>query len=264
MRPIRYIARSVLPSVLLLALAACTTPEIRDMVEDPPRPEPAAGSVFVFECPGDGPRVPVQVTGETAWLFLPERTVPLEREAAASGAKFSGGGAMFWNKGGAATLELDGQTWRDCRSRPSEAVWAEARLRGVAFRAVGGAPGWHLEITPGERIELVTDYGERKRAFTPQDPLADPAAGVVTWRADGPGQGIRVDLREGRCVDGRSGEVFDTRVTVTLAGETFRGCGRWLGESPPESERRTGMQCPVRRGILATCISISAGPTARR
>lgn len=226
-----------LKTILMVSLffqTACTTPEIRDMVTEPSSPKPVAGSVFVFECPEDGPRLTVQITGETAWLFLPERTVPLVRKTAAWGAKFSGEEMMFWNKGEEAILEIDGQTWRNCESRPSEAVWAEARLRGVAFRAVGNAPVWSLEITPGERIELVTDYGERKRVFDPQDPLEDPVTGVVTWRADGPNQEIRVDLQEGRCVDKISGEAFDTRVTVTLEAETYRGCGRWLGESPLE------------------------------
>lgn len=239
MHRIRSIARSILLPLFLTAFAACTTPEIRDMVAEPSPPKPVAGSVFVFECPEDGPRLTVQITGETAWLFLPERTVPLGRQAAASGAKFSGEEIRFWNKGEEAILEIDGQTWQNCQSRPSRAVWAEARLRGVAFRAVGNEPAWSLEITPGERIELAVDSGKRKRAFTPQDPLEDPVTGEVTWRADGPNQDIRVDLREGRCVDETSGEVFDTRVTVTLDGETYRGCGRWLGESPPAEERRT-------------------------
>ncbi len=40
-----------------------------------------------------------------------------------------------------------------------DSVWHRAKLRGVAFRAIGQEPGWLLEITNGTEILLVTDYG---------------------------------------------------------------------------------------------------------
>ena len=44
-------------------------------------------------------------------------------------------------------------------------VWHAAKLRGVAFRAIGQEPGWLLEITNGEEILLVTDYGKNKKSY---------------------------------------------------------------------------------------------------
>lgn len=219
---------SILIVLLILLLTACTTPEIRDALEPPPPPEPVVGSVFVFQCPGEGPRFTAQITPDTAWLFFPEKTLALGRAESASGAKFAGEDTVFWNKGGEASLEMDGKTWTACASQPSEAVWEAARLRGVTFRALGNEPGWYLEIQPEERLELVTDYGERKRAFLPQKPIEDPVTGVITWRADGPTGDIRVDLRDETCTDTTSGESFERSVTVRLNEETYQGCGRWL------------------------------------
>ncbi len=43
--------------------------------------------------------------------------------------------------------------------------WHAAKLRGVAFRAIGQEPGWLLEIKNGEEILIVTDYGKNKNSF---------------------------------------------------------------------------------------------------
>ena len=50
-------------------------------------------------------------------------------------------------------------------------VWHKAKLRGVAFRAVGQEPGWLLEIINGEEILLVTNYGEKRQSLPYVDPI---------------------------------------------------------------------------------------------
>ncbi len=41
-------------------------------------------------------------------------------------------------------------------------VWHAAKLRGVAFRAIGQEPGWLLEMTTGEKILLITKLWPNK------------------------------------------------------------------------------------------------------
>ena len=50
-------------------------------------------------------------------------------------------------------------------------VWHAAKLRGVAFRAIGQEPGWLLEITNGEEILLVTDYGSNQSSMPYVEPV---------------------------------------------------------------------------------------------
>jgi hypothetical protein len=38
-------------------------------------------------------------------------------------------------------------------------VWHAAKLRGVAFRAIGQEPGWLLEMTTGEKILGAGNWG---------------------------------------------------------------------------------------------------------
>ncbi len=104
-------------------------------------------------------------------------------------------------------------------------VWHEAKLRGVAFRAIGQEPGWLLEIKNGEEILVVTNYGQNRNLFPYVDPREDKAARKTVFQVDANSS----VLIEGKpCRDSMSGESFDTTVTVTLGEQVFKGCGRAL------------------------------------
>lgn len=49
-------------------------------------------------------------------------------------------------------LEVGKKRHVHCKNNRAEAIWEDAKLRGVDFRAVGNEPGWHLELTAGERL----------------------------------------------------------------------------------------------------------------
>ena len=49
-------------------------------------------------------------------------------------------------------------------------VWHQAKLRGVAFRAVGQEPGWLLEITDGSEIIIVSNYGQNRAVYLYAEP----------------------------------------------------------------------------------------------
>ena len=104
-------------------------------------------------------------------------------------------------------------------------VWHKARLRGVAFRAIGQEPGWLLEIKNGEEILIVTNYGQNKMAYPYVEPQEDKAARRTVFQVDADTS----VLIEGKpCSDTMSGEKFQTSVTVKTAGKTLKGCGRAL------------------------------------
>jgi len=104
-------------------------------------------------------------------------------------------------------------------------VWHAAKLRGVAFRAIGQEPGWLLEITNGEEILIVTDYGKERKSLPYVEPREDKAARKTVFQIDADTS----VLIEGKpCTDSMSGESFQTTVTATLGGKTYKGCGRAL------------------------------------
>ena len=104
-------------------------------------------------------------------------------------------------------------------------VWHAAKLRGVAFRAIGQEPGWLLEVTNGEEILIVTDYGKERKSLPYIEPREDKAARKTVFQIDADTS----VLIEGKpCTDSMSGETFQTTVTATLGGKTYKGCGRTL------------------------------------
>ena len=104
-------------------------------------------------------------------------------------------------------------------------VWHKAKLRGVAFRAIGQEPGWLLEIKNGEEILLVTDYGKNRNAYPYVDPQENKATRQTVFQMD---DATSVLIEGKPCSDTMSGESFETTVTVTLDDRVLQGCGRAL------------------------------------
>jgi putative lipoprotein len=104
-------------------------------------------------------------------------------------------------------------------------VWHAARLRGVAFRALGQEPGWLLEIKNGEEILIVTDYGQNRVAYPYIEPQEDKAAGKTVLQVD---EDVSVLIESIGCTDSMSGESFEVTVTLTTGGQAYKGCGRAL------------------------------------
>jgi uncharacterized membrane protein len=105
-------------------------------------------------------------------------------------------------------------------------VWHQAKLRGVAFRAVGQEPGWLLEMTDGVEIVLVTNYGESRDSYPYVEPQVDQAARRTLFVLDE--HDLVIEIRGESCVDVMSGERFSTTVTITSEAFVLQGCGRAL------------------------------------
>lgn len=105
-------------------------------------------------------------------------------------------------------------------------VWHKAKLRGVAFRAVGQEPGWLLEITNGEEIVLATDYGENRQSLPYVDPIVHQDERRTEFILDS--YNTTIEIRGEHCTDSMSGESFEVTVTIFLQGRELHGCGRAL------------------------------------
>ena len=111
---------------------------------------------------------------------------------------------------------------------PARAVWEDAKLRGVDFRALGNEPGWYVEIDDGARITLVTDYGETRVETPAPVPDVGPRASRTTYAVQTEAHDLIITIEGRACQDNMSGEAFPSTVVVTLDGRRYQGCGRAL------------------------------------
>jgi putative lipoprotein len=216
----------LLPLLLGASLSACAGGEDSGSALDAAaRPEQRVlPRTLVYDCNGFefvtrlGP-------GEMA-LWLPQRYIVLSEVRSASGAKYEEGDVLFWSKGDEAMLQVGEVEYQGCRLRPERAPWADARRRGVDFRAVGNEPGWHLEIQDGRQLLFVGDYGEL-RVTTP-DPGVQGTGQGRSYLARTEAAELSVEILETPCFDNMSGEAFPAAVSVTVNGRQLHGCGRDL------------------------------------
>jgi putative lipoprotein len=189
----------------------------------------APPATFFFEC--EGLEFTARHDPKGIYLFLPGRTLLLPETPSASGAKYSDGKAVFWSKGEEALLEVDGTTYKACKNNRKRAVWEDAKLNGVDFRAVGNEPGWYLEIydkgTP-EKIDLVADYGQVYYTFPSVQRETRQSPHRTRYVARIGGHQLEATLEPGPCPDSMSGDTMETKVTLKLNNRTLQGCGKPL------------------------------------
>ena len=102
--------------------------------------------------------------------------------------------------------------------------WADARQRGIEFRAIGQEPGWLLEIDEGVSMRLLYDYAERSATTAAPPPVV--ANGRRTYTAATATDNLTVVVEDRPCQDVMSGDPFPATVTVTINGRELMGCGR--------------------------------------
>lgn len=108
-------------------------------------------------------------------------------------------------------------------------VWEAARARDVDFRAIGQEPSWHLELEEEREIRFVVN--DERHVFSP---VPRPSRGIESpslfYAVRSDGKTLNLIIEQTPCEDTMSGERFPATVTVELNGETYRGCGRELGD----------------------------------
>lgn len=90
------------------------------------------------------------------------------------------------------------------------------------FEARGNEPGWLLMLD-GERLRLQWNYGDDELTVPRPRTVATPEG--RRWVATTRGRDLQVDVVEVLCHDDMSGMPYPSRVTVSVDGETLRGCG---------------------------------------
>ena len=203
-------------------ITSIQTPEGPIVISNQDNPQ-----TFVYEC-GDGYSFTARVGEKNAWLFLPNQSVNLPLVSSDSDSKYSQGLIVYRAKGDKAVIEVGGNRHADCFNNRAKAIWEGAKLRGVDYRARGNEPGWHLEISKGDKIVFVADYGNNVYTFVAPQPVVNQDARKTIYKVLDD-QHIMEVLIEGRpCSDTMSGEPFDTTATVILDSKKYRGCGMAL------------------------------------
>ena len=105
-------------------------------------------------------------------------------------------------------------------------VWHAAKLRGVSFRAIGQEPGWLLEISTGEKIYLVTDYGRNKTSYRYVEPEVNRDLRRTVFSIEDKNLEVLIEGKD--CTDIMSGEKFAVSVSITVDRKQLKGCGRAL------------------------------------
>jgi membrane-bound inhibitor of C-type lysozyme len=225
--------------VLILSLAACrdgAAPPVASQVPAAATEPVAAEADIVSPSPvdepvtyrcGDGFTFRARYDENEVVLLLGDNDARvLEQVIAASGAKYEGEQAMLWSKGSEATLELDGQAHTACREQEIK----YPRPAADAFIAQGNEPGWRLEIHPGDRMELLADYGKTKVQMAA--PPALPDGDATVYHARNAKHELSVRIEPTACEDDMSGARYTATVTVRLDGKALRGCGGTMTSAP--------------------------------
>lgn len=116
-------------------------------------------------------------------------------------------------------------------SLATRSPWDEAKARGVAFRGVGNEPGWFVEVDQGRTpaLRATLDHGERTIEVNQATPLRS-SPGFTGKTADG--TTVMLHIQRETCSDGMSDERYPASVELTVGGQHYRGCGRFLVELP--------------------------------
>jgi putative lipoprotein len=210
-------------ALILMLSALCGCASVEEMSAPQPQPSPTVQLPITrrFQC--EKTSLVATFHGDRVDLEFPGRSITLPQAISASGARYTDGVSTFWDKGGQATLELDGAS-DTCRVVKDP--WQDAEARGVVFRAIGQEPGWSLEIDKATML-LRYDYGERELQMP--TPRAESKGPLTTYEGAAESRRLRVVIEDRACVDTMSGEKFPQTVTVEVDGRTLKGCGRRLG-----------------------------------
>ncbi len=198
--------------------------------------EPVAVDIVTYQC--DGIEVAAVFRGEdTVELDVDGKPLKLPRAVSASGARYAdASGNEFWSKGTSfALLTLAGEPRRSCGlpgTLPGTAN-AAPQARGP-FTAIGQEPGWRADVSPGTpaRLSASLDYGNRRIE------VAKAAATATGW--NGPaadGTAVTPTVTRKACKDRMSGEAFEAEATLTVADQSWSGCGRFNPDAAPPTPR---------------------------
>lgn len=209
----------------IAVLTGCNTAAPTAKIDNSPAKSPKQAITMMYECE-NGLSFVARLEEDTLWAFLPKQTLALEPTRTASGAKYQKGTDYIWMKGESAMVNYQQTLYKQCTNNRQEAIWQDAKFRGVSFRAVGNEPGWLMEIKPNESIEFKGNYGQQVINFKYKAPME--LANSSQFNLAQNDNLLTFEISNTPCRDTMSGQAFASSVKGKLNGKPFSGCGRAL------------------------------------
>ena len=100
-----------------------------------------------------------------------------------------------------------------------------AKQRGIFYRAYGNEPFWQLEIDEKKNSILFKKPGNEDKVYPYIEPKVDIEKGRTVYQLND-SQSIVIDNTT--CSGGSTGELYQTKVMLTLDVHPLNGCGREL------------------------------------
>ena len=187
-----------------------------------------SGRFDAWRCSPANQHLVTAVDDETLRLWSMHGAWQLPQAIVASGARYQAGDISFWNRGDKAQVETPrGQL--QCQLAKQRDAFTRDDYPGVMFLGRGNEPGWMVKLsneTP--EMTLVSNYGRETRTLPYMVSVMDNDAGrVVIENADAE-TFFRVRIEASACFDDMSGEPFPARVTLSIDGQQYKGCGQGI------------------------------------
>jgi uncharacterized membrane protein len=202
-----------------------------DSAVNPPAAQAALPSdvpaAMVYDC-GDLAITGTFGAGKVDLSFADGRTLTLPLVPSGSGARYADDqGNQLFAKGPEATLTVLGEADRTCATQDVGTLAADTAALGATFRARGNEPGWTAEVQLRDRpsMHVEVDYGNTKLDIAQAN---EDETGWSGTTSDGTQVALRVERVE--CLDDMSGEKFEAQAALSVAGEEYRGCGRFKSD----------------------------------
>lgn len=217
--------RHVLLLLSLVMICACNSVGSVSKSESAQTETSTKAVTMMFECENDLSFV-ARLEGQTLWAFLPQQTLALEPTRTASGAKYQKAADYVWLKGDNAMVNYQQTLYKNCVNNRQEAIWQDAKFRGVSFRAVGNEPGWLIEITPNVHVKYFTNYGRFETVLPYKKPIETEQSSMFELTKNQ--NTLLFEIINKPCTDTMSGQKFASSVRGQFNGKAFSGCGRAL------------------------------------
>ena len=198
------------PSILMRS----TTPQSDDMPL----------STLVLECANLTAVVRLG-PGEAA-IFLPGRYIVASQQRATPGAKYAEAGVLLWLKGDDALLTI-GDPTQHCINNRHAAIWQDAKLSGILFRAIGHVLSWVLTIDQSH-LSFSFNDAQSQLEIAMYGAVVNKVKGRGHYSFEFNGKPFLLDISTKNCIDSITGEAFESSVIIYFDDNQFIGCGKTL------------------------------------
>ncbi|WKD28916.1 MliC family protein [Halomonas sp. KG2] len=188
----------------------------------------SAAHFDAWECQPANQNLVTAVNDDNLRLWSLHGAWRLPQAIVASGARYQDGEISFWNRGDQAQVETPrGQL--QCQQGQRRAAATRADHPGVMFLGRGNEPGWSIELAnDAPMMTWTTGYGSETQTMPYMVSVMDNEAGRVVIENANAEQFFRVRIESGACFDDMKGQPYPARVTLTIGGQQYKGCGQGI------------------------------------